>query len=107
VVRQGALVGIVTRANLLQALTVTDTANAGSSDDRSIRDRLVRKLEGQPWANPGMKNVLVQDGVVHLWGFVRSDDERQAIRVAAENVGALAVQDHLREYQAPIGAAWS
>jgi osmotically-inducible protein OsmY len=41
-------------------------------------------------------NVTVADGTVHLWGGVRSEDERRAARVAAETVnGVKGVQDHL------------
>jgi osmotically-inducible protein OsmY len=35
------------------------------------------------------------DDVVHLWGTILSEEERQALRVAAENIaGVRAVQDH-------------
>jgi len=37
--------------------------------------------------------------VVHLWGFVGSEDERAAARVAAENVpGVRSVEDHRLAY---------
>ena len=36
---------------------------------------------------------------MHLWGFVGSQDERAAARVAAENVpGVRAVEDHRLAY---------
>jgi osmotically-inducible protein OsmY len=45
--------------------------------------------------NPGI-NVIVQDGIVDLRGVITEDRERNALRVAAENVrGVKAVKDHL------------
>ena len=43
-----------------------------------------------------LMNVTVADGVVHMWGGVRSEAERHAARVAAETVpGVRAIEDHL------------
>ena len=106
VVRDGKLIGIVTRGNLLQALGTTDVYKPANFDDRAIRGRLLDKLDAEPWAHMGMKNVVVRDGVVHFWGFVENDDERRALRVAAENTaGVKAVEDHLTRYPAGIGSA--
>jgi CBS domain-containing protein len=103
VVQDSRLIGIVTRANLLQALGTTDVSQSGSGDDRTIRERLLAELDAQPWAHMLTKNVIVRDGVVHLWGFVDNEDERQAFRVAAESMpGVKAVKDHLA--RSPAGA---
>jgi osmotically-inducible protein OsmY len=41
-------------------------------------------------------NVVVSDGVVHLWGAVESDAQKHAAHVAAEQVpGVTEVQNHL------------
>ena len=41
-------------------------------------------------------NVTVAAGVVDLWGTITNEQERQGIRVIAENaVGVQAVHDHL------------
>jgi CBS domain-containing protein len=96
VVRDGRLVGIVSRGNLLQALAATDVSKDVSADDRTIRERLTADLKAQPWASLLTKNIVVENGVVHLFGFVRSDEERHALRIAAENVpGVTKVEDHL------------
>jgi len=86
VVEGGRVIGIVSRANLIQALATTTAPPAISADDRSIRERLMKELEAQPWASTTLINAVVTDGVVHLWGIVQSEQERQAIRVAAERV---------------------
>jgi len=96
VVREGRLVGIVSRSNLLQALAATDVSKDVNADDRAIRERLTAELKAQPWASMLTRNIVVEKGAVHLFGFVRSDEERRALRIAAENVpGATKVEDHL------------
>jgi CBS domain-containing protein len=71
VVHNGKLVGIVTRSNLLQALAAADVSKPASLDDRTIRERLLKELNAQPWAHMLTKNIVVQDGVVHLWVWCR------------------------------------
>lgn len=98
VVKNGAVVGIVSRANLLQALTAHKASPLAqpSRDDRTIREALNDKLREQTWANAAALNVIVTDGVVHLWGFVDSGDQRRAIKVLAEEIeGVKRVEDHL------------
>jgi osmotically-inducible protein OsmY len=54
------------------------------------------ELDAQPWAHLVLKNIVVENGVVHLFGLVRSDEEWHAVRLAAENLdGVKAVEDHL------------
>jgi CBS-domain-containing membrane protein len=94
--RNGRLVGIVTRSNLLQVLATTDVSKPMNVADRIIRERLNDELEDQSWAYLLSKNIVVENGVVHLFGIVQSEEERHAIRLAAENqAGVKAVEDHL------------
>src|SRR5262245_49624495 len=96
VVKDNKLVGIVSRSNLLQALAAADVSRPGAHDDRAIREQLLAELQKQHWVHMGLKNVVVQDGVVSLWGMVSSDDELRALRIAAENVpGVKGVEDNL------------
>lgn len=98
VVEDGKLIGIVTRGCLLQALATVDVAKAAANvDDRAIRSRLLAELETQRWAHLIDKNIIVQNGIVDISGFVETEDERHAWRVAAENVpGVRRVEDHTR-----------
>ncbi len=102
VVREGKLLGIVSRADLLRALSAR-IALPGAVDDRRIRDAVLAELRAQPWGgNPTEANVMVEDGVVHLWGYVYSEAERQARTVAAENTaGVRRVEDHMDLWTAP------
>jgi len=95
VVHDGKIVGIVTRADLLQVLASGGAASADEESDRLIRDRLLAELPRQEWANSAEGNVVVSEGVVHFWGTVGSEEERRALRVVAENIpGVRGIEDH-------------
>ncbi len=99
IVRDGKLVGIVSRANLVRALamTIDEQTSATEADDRSIREKLLAELKAQRWAEVSPANVTVKDGVVHLWSSYLSEQEKRALVVAAENVpGVRRVEDHMR-----------
>jgi CBS domain-containing protein len=99
VVSGGRLVGIVSRANLVRALATTSSAPkiVADSNDRTIREQLLAELRRQQWANIWAADIMVRDKVVHLWFSAdESEAERQAVRVAAENVpGVLRVEEHI------------
>jgi CBS domain-containing protein len=98
VVRGGQVIGIVSRANLLQGLAArpAPTVPEGAKDDRSIRADVLRVLHDEGLTARSPLNVIVTNGVVELWGVVESEEERRALKVAVENVpGVLAVRDNL------------
>lgn len=97
VTRGDALVGIVTRANLLRAVAALALEAAPpAGGDAAIRERLTSELEKHGWAPLGMLQIVVRNGVVDLWGSITEERVRDAIRVAAENIpGVKAVNDHL------------
>jgi len=97
VVKNGRVTGLVSRANLIRALAsiAIEPSGAAAADDQSIRDAIALALMNTRWSVP-RESILVKDGVVHLWGVVTSDEEINAIRVAAENVpGVKEVNSHL------------
>jgi CBS domain-containing protein len=99
VVRDGKLVGIVSRANLVQALamTIDQSPSGAEAEDRTIREKLLAELKAQKWAEVSSANVIVKDGVVHLWSSYLSEQEKRALVVAAENIpGVRRVEDHMR-----------
>jgi CBS-domain-containing membrane protein len=102
IVRDGQLVGIVSRANLIQVVASAPKGLEIRLSDSAIRDKLLAHLRAQPWSHTWQLNVTVNGGVVDLWGLTYSDNERAAIRVGAENIpGVRAVNDHL--YVRPKG----
>jgi osmotically-inducible protein OsmY len=97
VLRDGRLVGIVSRADLVQALANRPRPARPSPAirDDSIRRELLAELERQPWWRSSASSVAVIDGVVHYWGLLDYGDQPAAAHVAAENVpGVRKVEDH-------------
>ena len=96
VLENGQLVGIVSRANLIQAVATARKMLDIPLSDTTIRENVLSHLKKQPWTHTTMLNVTVNAGVVDLWGVAESAAERKAIRVAAEStLGVSAVNDHL------------
>jgi CBS domain-containing protein len=97
VVRDGKLVGIVSRSNLIQALaSVVGRMDQHDETDRQIRLELMSLLGQQSWTDFGNRNVTVSDGVVHLWGLVGSEAEHKALLALAESVpGVSRVADEM------------
>lgn len=98
VVRDGALVGIVSRANLLHGLIAAQPAPASAAtagDDAAIRGRILAAVAEAGLAEPYV-NVVVSGGKVQLWGMVSSEAEKDALRVAAETApGVVAVENNV------------
>jgi CBS domain-containing protein len=97
IVKNGKIVGIVSRANLLQGLaSLKDKAPQARPDDSILRETLMAKLQNERWARPALITVTVQDGTVELWGIVESQIEKKAVHVLAEATpGVRAVIDNL------------
>jgi CBS domain-containing protein len=96
VVDAGRLVGIVSRSNLVQALAATERPGKaiGPFSDEVIRARLLAELRRQPWWRNGTSSLFVTSGIVTFSGTVESTEERDAARVAAENIpGVRGVED--------------
>jgi CBS domain-containing protein len=107
VVRDGRLVGIVSRSNLVQALASlpAESLPEMSADDRELRERVLQAIREQPFGAPWLVSVVVNHGVVELWGAVYTDSERRTIRVAAEAVpGVTEIRDHLAIRPVAYGA---
>lgn len=96
VMREDKLVGIVSRANLLQAVaSLAREIPDPTADDDHIRNRVIETIEKNDWCPFGL-SVVVRDGIVHLSGVITEERSRQAAAVAAENVaGVKKVHDHL------------
>ena len=85
VVKGGKIVGIVSRANLVQALVTLGTGikPSASANDSILRADLLGRLRLQPWWTNSI-NVIVKEGIVELWGYVDSQAASDAIRIAVE-----------------------
>lgn len=108
VLRDGELVGIVSRADLLRGLATCKAEQSAqvSESDQTIQENLRQSLRKAPWLSPTYVNATVSDGIVHLWGMVESEAQDKAVRIAAEAIpGVKAVEDHLRK--SPPMLYWS
>jgi CBS domain-containing protein len=99
VLRDGVLVGIVSRADLLRALVIGEGGTAAARSDAEIRRALSAALRSQSWFDSQLMFFDVADGVVRLHGFCGSEDIRRALRVLAE--GLPGVKRVETEFSAP------
>jgi hypothetical protein len=90
-------VGIVSRADFLRAIArILAEKPAGMGGDDEIRDRILAELAKASWMPRDGLTITVSDGVVGLNGVILEEKEREALRVAAENVpGVKTVEDRL------------
>src|SRR5690349_11075627 len=91
------LVGIVARSDLLRALlAVEPSQNAVEVDDQTMRQRLLEALKAKHWAGSIVSNVIVDGGVVHLWGEAATQREIDACRALAQTIdGVRRVASHM------------
>lgn len=108
VVSDGKLVGIVSRANLIQGVVGRQRAPQVSADDRALRERVIVAIKASG-ARREFVDVIVSGGVVLLWGATHSEAERDAIQAAASSVvGAARVESHLGVFAPMVrGMLWA
>ncbi|CAN5835067.1 CBS domain-containing protein [soil metagenome] len=89
IVRNGRVVGIVSRANLLQGLLAREAhpSEASSSDD-ALRAKVAAELARHGWIS-GVANAVVDKGAVHLWGLVGTSVCKDAVRIVVENISGV------------------
>jgi len=93
VVRQGNVIGIVSRADLLHGLIALQTGAGASIGDRAIKEAIEKAIIDAGVMNR-LLNIVVAGGVVHVSGTVITPDEKEAVRVSVENaVGVKGVRD--------------
>jgi CBS domain-containing protein len=96
VIRDGRVVGVVTRADLVKAIALQTRGDdlRGTQSDEAIRWQLLQELERQHWWHPTSSTFDVDGGVVRFQGLYEAEGDRRAARVAAENVpGVRGVED--------------
>jgi CBS domain-containing protein len=96
VVRDGRVVGVIARRDLVRKLARHSIPTADVSDD-VLRKELAERMRALPWnLQARVVNSEVQDGVASVYGWAATPIERRAIEVAAENTpGVVQVRNHL------------
>ena len=85
VVESDRLVGIITRGDLVRALSQVQISKAVKKiDNAALHKTLHDRIRSQSWINDNYISLTVNDGVVGLWGFVDTADQRSALRILVE-----------------------
>jgi CBS domain-containing protein len=85
VMRDGKVVGMVARSDLLHGLLARQTGHTPSADDDAIKAKFRQEL-GKADVDANYLNYVVCGGVVHVWGVVATPPEKDAIRIAARSL---------------------
>lgn len=98
VLRDRRLVGIVSRSDVLRALGAIEPRydTPPSANDRQIRASILDLIKHRTTTSLQAVSVIVVNGAVYLWGTAETQSDKDAIRIAAENVvGGAQVHDFL------------
>ena len=97
IVREGKVVGIVSRRNIVQALVrSTGKTPPVHASDTAICEQILEQVRSLTGGKPWLLSIGVTDGIVELWGPVQSVNVKTAIRLAAEATpGVKSVKDQL------------
>lgn len=94
VMRNGCLIGIVSRADLLKVIS-TPRPGAQIRGDEALRRAIIARLKDAASVLSAQPAVAVKDGIVSVTGTVRSPAERDVIRSIVEIVAGAGFEDHL------------
>lgn len=87
VIHGGKLVGIVSRANVLRALSRRlEEPQAAIQDDLVLRRKVLDAIRSKAWSEDASVDIHVRDGTVTLRGMAGDGRVAQAMRIAAENM---------------------
>jgi CBS domain-containing protein len=96
VVKDGKMVGLVSRADLLRAVLRPQASAAAPEDDKGILRAVTAALRKQPWTDAHFVFPEVEDGKVSLHGYARADAMRQGLGVLVREVpGVKSVEDRM------------
>lgn len=100
ILKDGAVVGIVSRVDILRGL-ISLSLEPGEvavalQRDKDLRRKVYAACQGRSWSQAKQVDVVVSGGIAHLWGVAPTDLVRKAYRAAAENVpGVKNVEVHM------------
>jgi len=90
VTKDGKVIGIVSRRDVLQPLSpVVGVPSAGPTTDAGILRRIEQDLAAQPWSARHNITVNVKDGVVALTGTVSGFEQREALQILIQNIAGV------------------
>ncbi len=96
VVRDGAVVGVISRSDLLKKLYSALPRDAAPKSDAEICAAIQAEIDSQGWAPRASVQVTAKDGEVTFEGATTDERLREGLRVIAENPpGVKAIHDRL------------
>ena len=96
VVRDGRLIGVVSRADLVARVGEALAAAPAGLEDAAIQQSILAAMEQEPWSPGRMVDVSVNDAVVQLGGCLFDIRAGDALQVLAENTpGVKRVENNL------------
>ena len=98
VLREGRLIGILSRADLIRTFlkALPHDEPIAEMTDADIQHHIEKEMLRHPWITRSAVRLTVTDGAVDLEGVVTNDAMRHALRVLVENTpGVMKVKDRL------------
>jgi CBS domain-containing protein len=96
VLRGEAVVGVISRSDLLKGLLAAAPGAKGPHPDAEIKTAIQAELDKLGWAPRASVRVEVANGVVTFGGAITDERLRDGLKVIAENTpGVTAVRDHM------------
>lgn len=99
VVKDGRLVGIITRGDLVRALVARQQGAGGGgapSDPGEVLQAIQQRMKRETWLDSALVSVEIKNGVAMLSGLAASADQRRALRLLVEDTpGVTRVEDNL------------
>lgn len=98
VLKDGKLVGIVARSDLVRALAGVEAKPVSVKLGGGVlHQEIADALKDQSWLDTSYVNYAVKDGRVDVSGFVRTDDDRKALNVLLKGLaGVREVDDRVK-----------
>jgi osmotically-inducible protein OsmY len=96
VLRGEAVVGVISRSDLLKGLLAAQPRAGGAHPDAEIKAGILAELDKLEWAPRASVRVEVANGVVTFGGSITDERLRDGLKVIAENTpGVTAVHNHI------------
>ena len=94
VMRDGKMVGIISRADIVRALAQSARPTTGLTNGE-LQRALWEEIRQQSWLQSAYLNLSVKNGVVELYGAVQSQDQRRLLVMIKGMTGVQEVVDNL------------
>ncbi|MEZ5851970.1 MAG: CBS domain-containing protein [Hyphomicrobiaceae bacterium] len=98
VIKEGRLVGLITRGDIVRALSKKAMERVPAAvTDSDLQAQILERMKKAKWLLDSYINLTVADGVVSMWGMAVSEDQRKALTVLInETPGVKQIDDRLR-----------